>query len=180
MFKYNDYELLYLCSWHSEEALQILMEKYGVLIRYKLVNFHIQKSQVDDFYQEGVMLLQYAIDNYNENKEASFFTYFELLLERRIMRLLSNNSRAFNSVFLADPNEFDYPDPIDFEAKFYYGEIIKSVKKLKLNELKKQIFNEIFLEQKKVSDFAIEHKLDCKDVYNQVYLLRKKLRENLS
>ena len=39
--KYNDYELLYLLDWHSEEALYILMEKYDNLINAKLLKFNI-------------------------------------------------------------------------------------------------------------------------------------------
>ena len=96
MFKYNDNELLYLYSWHIEEALNILIAKYSVFIRLKLSRFRIKSAQFEDFYQESLLVLNYAINTFDENKEASFFTYFELLLERRIMRLLSNNKRQAN------------------------------------------------------------------------------------
>ena len=48
-----------------------------------------------------------------------------------------------------------------------------------MSDLKKQIFNEIFIEEKKVNEFVKEHDLDYKEVYNQIYLLRKKIRKEI-
>ena len=178
MFKYNDNELLYLYSWHIEEALNILIAKYSVFIRLKLSRFRIKSAQFEDFYQESLLVLNHAINTFDENKDASFFTYFELLLERRIMRLLSNNKRQTNFI-LADPQEFDIKDEQNLEQNFYYAKILNSIKSIKMSDLKKQIFNEIFIEEKKVNEFVKEHDLDYKEVYNQIYLLRKKIRKEI-
>jgi hypothetical protein len=45
-----------------------------------------------------------------------------------------------------------------------------------MSDLKKQIFNEIFIGEKKINDFVKEYNLDHREVYNQIYLLRKKLQ----
>ena len=144
----------------------------------KLSRFRIKSAQFEDFYQEALLILNHAINTFDENKDASFFTYFELLLERKIMRLLSNNKRHANFI-LADPQEFDVKDEQNLEQNFYYAEMLKSIKSIKMNDLKKKIFNEIFIEEKKVNEFVKEHDLDYKEVYNQIYLLRKKIRKEI-
>ena len=179
MIKYNDNELLYLHSWHSEEALNILIEKYSSFIRYKLHCFRIKSAQIEDFFQESLMTLYQAINSFNPDKNTSFYTYFEILLERRIMRLLSLNKKDMYNTIVVDPFAFDFPDPIDYEQNYYQYELLQKVKGMKMNQLKQSIFNEIFIENKKINDFAKEHHIDNKDVYNQVYLLRKKLRDEI-
>ena len=140
--------------------------------------YYLNDGNNDDIVQEGMLGFLKAINTFDENKEASFFTYFELLLERRIMRLLSNNKRQANFI-LADPQEFDIKDEQNLEQNFYYAKILNSIKSIKMSDLKKQIFNEIFIEEKKVNEFVKEHDLDYKEVYNQIYLLRKKIRKEI-
>ena len=79
-YGYNDYELLYLIHTGCEEALDVMFKKYQGLIVNTINSFHIVSRMFEDFYQESLLVLNYAINTFDENKEASFFTYFELLL----------------------------------------------------------------------------------------------------
>ena len=73
--KYNDYELLYLCSLHSEEALNILLEKYTCLIMIKLCAFKVKDCYFDDFKQECLMALMSAIKSFSESFNKTFYKY---------------------------------------------------------------------------------------------------------
>ena len=178
MKKYNDYELLYLWSWHSEEALTILLNKYQNYIRIKLYHFKIQKHHFEDFEQEGMMTLMKAIARYNINMDVSFFTYFNVLLCRRIMRLLEEDTRRCEKILLSDFLG-EYADKGDLEESVYQAIFLEKIQKMQLDPLKKAIFNEIMLGNKKAKEFAEEHLMKSKDVYNQIYLLRKKVQELL-
>lgn len=90
-YNYNDYELIYLIQNGVEEALKELYNKYSHLLYkfyYQQENRYISKG---DFLQEGYMVLQKALETYNEQKCISFYTYFSICLKRKIPRINSLN-----------------------------------------------------------------------------------------
>ena len=48
LLKYNDYELLYMNGLSSEEARDILFEKYMFMIKKMIVKFNVQPNEKDD------------------------------------------------------------------------------------------------------------------------------------
>ena len=91
--KYNDNELLYLFSEGIEEALEILLEKYVGLIRKRVSSFKIQMRFRDDFLQEGYMALLIAIRTYHQESPKTFNKYFDLILQRRFIKILKSDPR---------------------------------------------------------------------------------------
>lgn len=92
----NDYELLdMVCD--NEMATEFLFEKYKPLIvNIALKAYRKNKlSGVDsnDLIQEGMIGLSVAINTFNDNKEASFYTFARLCIIRRITSSLISNRR---------------------------------------------------------------------------------------
>ena len=88
MIQYNDYELLYLMNEFDEEAEKILIEKYSVLIRFRIYKFKVKDRYIDDFMQEGLYMLLIAAKTYNEMSDKTFTKYFDLILQRKFQRLI--------------------------------------------------------------------------------------------
>lgn len=109
---YNDYELLNYISENNEEANEILFEKYKPLI----INFsnkmykycHNKGLEINDLIQEGMLGLNLALKNYNQDKEASFYTYAKKCIERKIISLVISTCRLKHKAL---------NDSISFEIK---------------------------------------------------------------
>ena len=86
---YNDFELIEYIRENSEEANEILFKKYKPMIvsfATKMVNYSPNLGlEINDLIQEGMLGLNTAINAYDENDEASFYTYAKTCIERRII-----------------------------------------------------------------------------------------------
>lgn len=175
---YNDYELLYLLSWHSEEALEILMKKYDSLILIKLAKFNVLKYHYSDYIQELRMTVFQAINKYDERHGKTLCRYLELIIDRRIIRLLSEDSAHINSLTYVEDSAGE--DGKEFLEKMIYEERLDEINQVKLDDLKRELLQKVIIEGESVKTFAIEHNISVKDVYNHVYMLRLKLRSKIN
>lgn len=87
--EYNDNELLYYVHENNEEAVEIVYKKYEPLI-YNLANRVINYCQnsgveISDLIQEGMLGLSKAIEQYQDMKEASFYTFAKTCIERKMI-----------------------------------------------------------------------------------------------
>ena len=86
---YNDFELIGYIRENSEEANEILFQKYKPMIvnfATKMVNYSPNLGlEINDLIQEGMLGLNTAINAFDENDEASFYTYAKTCIERRII-----------------------------------------------------------------------------------------------
>lgn len=183
--KYNDNELLYLIGEHLEEAQDILFEKYQGLIYKRLKTFRIKENEYDDFYQEGLIALYSAInsyDSYTYNK--SFNKYFDLLLQRRFIRILKEKRNEFFYTQIVDDID-ELPSMTQETINFEYNR----------EDCKMQSLEHIKCELKEYELKPFEHKvilmlveghkpkevsiiLDCKikKIYNALYRTREKVK----
>lgn len=173
--RYNDYELLYLLVWHSEEALNILLEKYDNLIKIKLSKFKIAQNHYIDYLQELRMSVLLAIRKFDDNYQKSFCRFVELIIERRIGRLLYEDSRSITaSCFMEDTiasiHNAEVLDEMIYEAR------IREVQQIKLDEIKKNILNQVLIRGISVKEYALKYDIPPKDVYNHLYSLRLKVK----
>ncbi len=73
--KLNEYELIYLIREQSEEALEMLLEKYKPFIGKLASRYRVKGIEYEDFLQEGLVACNNAIYSYNEYAPISFYTY---------------------------------------------------------------------------------------------------------
>lgn len=107
----NDYELLYMIS-DNDYSLDLLLEKYKPFVNQKLQRyndyFYKYGIDIEDLRQEIYLSLIYAVNNFDENSDASFYTYLNVLIEHKISnfwreQFSAKNSILLNSISLASP-----------------------------------------------------------------------------
>lgn len=116
---YNDYELLSYVSEKNEEASEVLFEKYRPLILATANRlFCYCKNtglELNDLVQEGMLGLNLAMNSYDNNKDASFYTYAKTCIERKIISQVVASRRLKHKVLNeslslenTDENNYDY------------------------------------------------------------------------
>jgi RNA polymerase sporulation-specific sigma factor len=165
MYQYNDYELLYLMDEFDEVAEKIFYEKYTNLIKNRIYKFKIKDRYKEDFLQEGLYMLFIAIRTYNDNYGKSFNKYFDLILKRKFIQIISREKNYFYQVdlkndvdYLSENEEFIYEDNSSFtimEQKDY-GYLKKNYR------------------QKDISKVL---ECDIKSVYNCICRIKTKLKK---
>ena len=93
LFKYNDYELLYLARQNNQEGKNILIEKYSILVRSRMKLLNVPKSLYDDYLQEGLLMIEEAIKIYDTDSQMSFTNFLDMLIKRRFITLLRKDRK---------------------------------------------------------------------------------------
>jgi RNA polymerase sporulation-specific sigma factor len=167
MNKYNDNELLYLLYEGEEVARQLLFKKYKFLIYKRLRAFRIKDKNFDDFFQEGLMALNDAINHFNPYYHKSFNKYFDLILQRRIISILRRESDYFYNVMLVE----DIWGYIAEEPVMYDQPILTN----NLNDFETDVFNLRFKQNYKAKEISELLHCDIKKVYNTIYAVKQKI-----
>lgn len=169
-YKYNDNELLYLFSEGIEEALEILLEKYVGLIRKRISTFKIQMRFRDDFLQEGYMALLIAIRTYYQESPKTFNKYFDLILQRRFIKILKSDKNYIYNVTLYE--DFSYvANALEEKTEIYYEDTYNLGA---LSKFEKKVFG-MLREGRSVNEISLELNVTCKSVYNCVYRIKNKM-----
>lgn len=94
---YDDQELMYLIAEKSEDASNILYEKYKHLANIKAKKYvnYGKKIGLDynDLFQEGMVGLSEAINSYDEDRDTKFFSFANLCMNRQISSAVVSASR---------------------------------------------------------------------------------------
>lgn len=123
-YHYNDNELLYLINEGNDSALKIMYLKYMPLVRKRISDFKIGYERYDDFFQEGMMMLDKAIKTFNPYYDKTFNKYFDLILQRKFIRISQEYTEYIKNVsilenldeFFLQENEKEVVTLSDFEA----------------------------------------------------------------
>lgn len=164
MRRYNDYELIYMYKSEScEYALNILINKYKPLI-YKTIYLCGAKSvDVDDYFQEGVIVLYKSLLNFNEVFNKTFTRYFELLLKRKIIHLQKQKPKY----------------EIHENFSIYSSKPETAISVEGLNEFEEKVFKMYFVYNQTISFIASETKRSIKQIYNTIYRIKDKYKNNM-
>jgi len=99
---YNDYELINYIKESSEEANDIMFEKYRpliVTIATKMINYSPNLGlEINDLIQEGMLGLNTAINSFDENEETLFFTYAKTCIERKMISAIVSAKRQKHKI----------------------------------------------------------------------------------
>lgn len=97
---FNDYEVMYLVEEGSEDARDILFDKYAPLIKGMAGNylkkFNKYGVELDDLVQEGYVGLYNAVKGYNKDKDALFYTYAVVLIRSKMLNFLRHYTSQKN------------------------------------------------------------------------------------
>lgn len=165
MTQYNDYELLYLMNEFDEKAEKIFYEKYTNLIKNRIYKFKIKDRYKDDFLQEGLYMLYVAIKTYNEYCGKSFNKYFDLILKRKFIQIITREKNYFYQVDLKE--EVDY---LSEQKNFVYDDYKN------MTNMEKEVLK--YLERNyKPKDISAILKCNIKAVYNCICRIKAKLKK---
>lgn len=94
---YNDNELLSYIAENNEDASEIIYKKYMPLVTKVARKMYLYAGktgiEVNDLIQEGMLGLSNAIHEYNESKNASFYTFAKTCIERKIFTAVTATKR---------------------------------------------------------------------------------------
>lgn len=197
--EYNDYELLSYVRDGSEEALQILFEKYRPLIHGVAGRFsHYCSSyglELSDLIQEGMLGFHSAIQTFSEQKDVLFYTYAKMCIERKILTIVCHARRQKHRI-LNESVSFDFvsedessyasdrlmmdntfnPEKVvlDLEQENQLLERVRSV----LTDFESQVF------ELKLNDFSYREIADILDrdskaIDNALQRIRSKFKEQI-
>ncbi|NLL44715.1 MAG: sigma-70 family RNA polymerase sigma factor [Mollicutes bacterium] len=120
---FNDNELLsYICE-NNEEANTILFKKYEPLINSiarKMYKYCKNTGlELNDLIQEGMLGLNLAINHYDEQKDATFYTFAKKCIERKMLSMIIGAKRLKHKILnesLSLEGNINDSDSIGLEA----------------------------------------------------------------
>lgn len=89
----SDEEIVSLAQNGDKRASEFITAKYLPYVRNKSRAYFLVGGEVEDIMQEGLIGLYEAIQDYSDNKQASFKTFMDICVTRQIMTALKAASR---------------------------------------------------------------------------------------
>lgn len=189
---YSDEELVTLIRSNNEEAMEYLIKKYYPLVNKSIRTLYLIGADTEDLSQEGMIGLFKAIQHYQKESNASFYTFAKLCIDRQIYSAIKASNRKKHSPlnsyisFYSRQNEAESelienleagrnsnPEHVilDQERTSYIENILDS----HLSKMEKEILP-LYLSGKSYSDIANELNKTAKSVDNAVWRIKEKVR----
>lgn len=189
----SDNELLELIKENDELSLEELIERYKVIINSIILKYkkNINNIGLDikDLYQEGLIALIDAIKTYDESKDASFKTYANIVINRKMLDLIKSHNRvkylSLNSAVSLDSiidedGERSLYDKLEMDSLTPINKLIsdedRMILKENLTEFELKVY-ELKYEGKTNSEIALILDKDVKSVRNTIDRIKSKFKE---
>lgn len=190
----EDTELLLQIEENNEEAFQELIERYSqkinaIVSKYKTKGLSVGLDTVD-LYQEGLIGLVESVKTYKEEKETSFKTYANVLIEREIIDLIKSHNRAkyksLNSALSLDNFSKEETasyyniieiDKITPEVKLIDEEDAEEIKQF-LTDFELKVY-ELKLEGKTNREISIILERKLRSIENTIQRIKFKIKDKL-
>lgn len=200
MYDYStctDEELILRLREGEEAIMDYIMNKYKNLVRKHARNMYILGAEEQDLIQEGMIGLFRAIKDYDSGRDASFFTFADLCISRKMYNAIEASKREKhtplnNYISLYGDNDEDSKDgKSSFIDLLSAGEIsnpenllidrenVERIEKLveqELSSFEKQVFD-LYITGMKYGQIAKVLGKDEKSTDNALQRIRNKLRK---
>ncbi|MBQ4030412.1 MAG: sigma-70 family RNA polymerase sigma factor [Bacilli bacterium] len=194
----NDEELIHMVREESEDAKDILYEKYKYIIdielrKYKRIAYALAYD-VSELSQEALVGFADAINNYREDKEASLSSFITLCVDRRLQVAIKKAGRLKNQMIkeaLSLEEEYNASSQLKelLSDNSLNDPLENMLKEENYNELKKKIKEELSDSEYEVYTYMINGlKYDeianlinknLKQVDNTIQRVKSKIRKIL-
>lgn len=191
--EYNDYELISLAHEQNEDAINIIYEKYKPIIVSKCNTYikYIKGIELSDLIQECYIVLNTAINTFNQEKDNIFYTFINLCLDRYLINEYKKSNNTKNKLL----NESLSLDSLDNEDKNLikiikddkYNPELELIQELNFMELYNKIIDKLtYLEELvfilKVQNFNYKEiasilDKDSKSIDNAIQRIKTKIKE---
>jgi len=174
IINFNDNELIYLIKNNNEQANNLLIKKYENYIHSRIHELGLENHE--DCFQEGLIVLFNAVNNFNEDYNKSFTKYFEVLLNNKLIDLKRRQIKESNYFVLMDVFELDYCNYLNEESSLIeYNNCDALIAKLSFVE--KSVFYDYFLCNLSIDEIALRQKTNKKNIYYIIYRIKKKIKK---
>lgn len=190
----KDEELIECVRQGDKQVVDYLMDKYKNLVRQKARRLFLMGGDQDDLIQEGMIGLYKAIRDYTPNRDASFYSFANLCIERQMYSAIKASNRQKNlplntyiSLSDIDLSENDVKEAvfgdnqlnpeklvIDKES----GDVLEYRLVRQLSAFEKKVF-ELFIEGKRYTEIAEELQKSPKSIDNALQRIKTKLNQTL-
>lgn len=182
----NDFEVLYLVEENQSEYKNVIFEKYKPILKSLSYSYYTKLKnygyEYEDCYQEALIGLNYAIDNFKFERNVIFYTYATLCIKSRLNSFLNislgNKNKILNESIYSYSNIFNYFDntlSTSFDSMYlsFYEKILRF--KNSLSDIQSQIFE---LKYNGFSNREIGELLSIhpRVVYNNICLIRDRMK----
>lgn len=165
--------MIYLAKEDDDEATNLLLAKYSVLISKKIKEFGLQ-TEYDDAFQEGLLVLYKSIIRYYD-RGFSFYTFFITGLKNKLITL---SSKARHTSLLYDEEEsecfMDSLTPLDEDQTQLKNRLFAG-----LTEKERQIVERHCLEKVPVKVIAKDYQMTEYAVYASIKRAKNKIKGNI-
>ncbi|MBP3841252.1 MAG: sigma-70 family RNA polymerase sigma factor [Bacilli bacterium] len=181
----NDFEVLYLVEENQSEYKNVIFEKYKPILK-KIAYFYYLKLKnygfdYDDCFQEALIGLNHAIDSFDFNKDALFYTFALVCIRSRlnsfVSKSLGNKNKILNeSMFFNKDDLYEIENivPVYFDDLHlsFYEKVLKF--KNSLNDTQSQIFELKYngFTNKEIGELL---EINPRIVYNNVCYIRDRM-----
>ncbi|MCM1498590.1 MAG: RNA polymerase sporulation sigma factor SigH [Clostridium sp.] len=93
----SDEEIIALIRQGNEEAIEYLLKKYSPLVKKSIRTLYLIGADTEDLSQEGMIGLFKAIQNYQGDNSASFYTFAKICIDRQIYTAIKASNRKKHS-----------------------------------------------------------------------------------
>lgn len=196
MNEYPDSELVNLVCERSEEASDILYEKYKYIVdivfnKYRKAAYYL-KADLKELKQEALVGFSDALVSYNQDKGVNLPTFISLCVERKARNFIrkseTDKSRIAANSYSLDAlyGEEDYvplkecigssiTDPqVTIEANENIANLNKAIDEI-LSKQEKEVY-ELITNDFSYDDISAILNRDVKSIYNTVQRIRNKIR----
>lgn len=191
--KNTDEELILLIRNGNEDATEYLLKKYTPLVRKSSRTLYLIGADTEDLSQEGMIGLFKAIQNYQEDTTASFYTFARLCIDRQIYSAIKASNRKKHSPlnsyisFYSQLNEDDAPlidnleadnnsNPeqiiLERENASHFMDLLQS----HLSKMEKAVLP-LYLDGQSYADIAASLNKPMKSIDNAIQRIREKVRK---
>lgn len=196
--EYPDSELYMMVCENSEEAKDILFNKYNYILKIVVRRYlnAARENGVDsrELYSEALLGFTDAINNYKDDKGASFPTFLTLCLDRRLTKTI-NSSKAIKNKMISESysldTEFDSgvslldmivdetaPDPLNSLSQKEKCEELVSLVKKELSDSELEVF-ELMINGYSYNEIADLLNKNVKQVDNAMQRIKGKVKNIL-
>lgn len=189
----TDEEIIILIQQGQSDATEYLLKKYAPLVKKSIRTLYLIGADTEDLSQEGMIGLFKAIQSYQSNNNASFYTFAKLCIDRQIYSAIKASNRKkhipLNSYisFYSKINEDEIelidnleagkdsnPEQIilDRENTMNIEEVLDS----HLSKMEKQVLS-LYLEGKSYADIGTELGKSAKSIDNAIQRIREKVKK---
>lgn len=192
MIEYNDYELIMLYHEKNEDAEIILFKQYQKIIIYLLskYKFVLRKIGIDyqELYDECLTTFNEAIKKYNPSNNASFNTFANLIIKRKINHIILKNNKTYK-IYINNPISINEKSLIEIIKSNEKDPLYKIIEQNNIENINNKIMeclstNELDVYNLLVNNISYNEMMiilnkSYKQITNTVDRIRKKLKEKL-